>query len=114
MKEQTFPGFLYHTDKVVVNPELMPVNHPSLLPDYGIYSSVKEAQEYQDSLYQQALAKWESNNIEVENFEDSGPPIADNCVWAKFSNCSSLMKFYEGQPCTCKMSGERAKILTLK
>lgn len=104
---KTFSGFLYITDKVVVNPELKPDEI-----DYTYnYSTGKNMISMISEDYEQALAEWESENIEVENVDQ---PIEKYHVFVQYRFGSSLKKFYEGQPCTCKMLGEKAIVLTLK
>ena len=96
---KTFNAFLYHTDKVVVNPRKEPNK-----------SDHRNAMNH----YRRKYAKWESNNIEVEN-----------SYWGKhpndeYQNCwhvgigLNYIVVENGLPCTYKMSGDKAVILTLK
>ena len=105
---KTFNGFLYHTDKVVVNPYERPNAN-----NYFDFTMDKE--------FKLAKKVWESNNIEVE--------IMGNVYeieWIKGSNIAyfktydagegdyNYREFKEAQPCTYKMSGDKAVVLTLK
>jgi len=103
MKEQTFPSFLYYTDKVVVNKNLMPKEHMFTTSHF-------DGVRWNTDKYKQALAKWETQNIEAENGDQ---PVEKYHVFVQYSFGSSLKKFYDAQPCTCKMSGEKVVAVNL-
>ena len=117
-KEQTFSGYTYIIDgKVVVNKELMPNE-----TDYTYnYSTGKNTIPMISGDYEQALAKWESENIEVENdkgwIKDDWQPKSEFekpwGMWAIDVNGKAI-KVFAGLLCTCKISGEKATITELK
>ena len=91
----TFPGFLYHTDKVVVNPRPQPIDELKTIDDCDNYS------------------KWLEHCIEVEN-----------SYWGKhpndeYQNCwhvgigLNYIVVENGLPCTYKISGDKAVITEL-
>ena len=101
-------GYIYITDKVVVNPELK--------PDESDYTYTHSTGFHKKPIlsvkYGRDLKKWEFNNIEVENVEHlrsfmNGPTSA-----IKINGV--LWKWKNAQPCTYKMTGDKAVILTIK
>ena len=108
---KTFNAFLYHTDKVVVNPRKEPNK-----------SDHRNAMNH----YRRKYAKWESNNIEVERI--LGDTIDKTCdiEYIDGANVFDIRTYDAGEgdyayrevkigsACTYKMSGDKAEILTLK
>ena len=105
---KTFNGFLYHDkDKVVVNPRKEPNK-----------SDHRNAMNH----YRRKYAKWESNNIEVENMWkeyiiNKLPNFIrwySNWHWNPTNYIDNMIRINNAQPCTCKMSGDKAVVLKLK
>jgi hypothetical protein len=107
MKIETFPGYTYEIDgKIVVNPRLMPVKSKLAI----FY--------YQDA---QAMIRWESQNIEVENvrydYVSDTWQFYDKPHWSATKFWHKIVEGKENldaQPCIFTKSGKKATITSLK
>jgi len=111
-------GYIYITDKVVVNPELK--------PDESDYTYTHSTGFHKKPIlsvkYGRDLKKWEFNNIEVENvwkeyIINKLPNFIrwySNWHWNPTNYIDNMIRINEAQPCTAKMSGTKAIVLTLK
>ena len=88
-------GYIYITDKVVVNPYERPNAN-----NYFDFTMDKE--------FKLAKKVWEFNNIEVENVKSSFGVTGIKIGQAFYALTP------DGSPCTYKMSGDKAVVLTLK